>query len=422
MQKGERPDRIKLNVNIEGSGTVWIKDVSLSIATMKKSPGDRSTHETVVGEAGKLPEGTIDLLARIDAARDHVYHHWQQDNKGWTKRDEILETPRGPFGVLEVPYYLPEEYELVADVERTEGDGLLGLLLVSGDARFNVEFDNFPALGWLTGFGRLDGHEVKEVDAKEVHTGQLLPLEARRTITITVRKSAVNVECGGKKVIEYHGSLDRLSVAGWPTRNPTFLQIQSYNGVFRIHKLTVRPLCKAAALPTHFVDEPFNGHDLTGWLEYKRDGLKAGRWQVGTASWTAQKPDVIQWSEGSGALVSVTDKEHGSELITRQRWGDCHISLEFLLPKGATTAIRACGLWAATKWNWSIASRRARPNHCTATVEPSFPRASGAIPSHPRFPPKSLLASGNRWRSSFSPPDSTPPEKRSATRASRASS
>ena len=29
LKKGERPDRIKLNVATEGTGTVWIKDVSL---------------------------------------------------------------------------------------------------------------------------------------------------------------------------------------------------------------------------------------------------------------------------------------------------------------------------------------------------------------------------------------------------------
>ena len=30
LKKGERPDLIKLNVAIEGKGTVWIKDISLA--------------------------------------------------------------------------------------------------------------------------------------------------------------------------------------------------------------------------------------------------------------------------------------------------------------------------------------------------------------------------------------------------------
>jgi hypothetical protein len=34
LKKGERPDLIKLNVVIDGSGTVWIKDIALRKARL----------------------------------------------------------------------------------------------------------------------------------------------------------------------------------------------------------------------------------------------------------------------------------------------------------------------------------------------------------------------------------------------------
>jgi hypothetical protein len=182
----------------------------------------------------------------------------------------------------------------------------------------------------------LDGRDRHEVDSKDVYTGQLLPQGARRTIVLTVRKSAVSVECKDKNVIDYKGSLGRLSlVDGWPRRDPTALQIQSCNGVFRIHKLTVRPLRETPAPPMHFVDEPFNGRDLTGWLEFRRNLEASNKWQVGVATWTPDQPEVIQWSAGCGALIAtVADKERGVELFTRRRWGDCRVTLEFLLHQG----------------------------------------------------------------------------------------
>lgn len=63
----------------------------------------------------------------------------------------------------------------------------------------------------------------------------------------------------------------------------------------------------------------FNGQDLTGWKLRRADGRP---------SWSAQ----------NGMLVNVvTDKEHGTDLVSEKKYKDFTVRYEYMIPKGANS-------------------------------------------------------------------------------------
>jgi len=63
----------------------------------------------------------------------------------------------------------------------------------------------------------------------------------------------------------------------------------------------------------------FNGEDLTGWKLRNPDGR---------ASWTAQNRMLVN---------EVTDKEHGTDLVTEEKFWNFTVRYEFMVPKGANS-------------------------------------------------------------------------------------
>ena len=102
----------------------------------------------------------------------------------------------------------------------------------------------------------------------------------------------------------------------------------------------------ATALPADDAKsiELFNGRDLTGWKP--KDPAKS-QWQVCAASINAQKPTELSGGfdssrDGKGrVLAAITGG--GSDLYTTEKFGDCTIEIEFMIPKGSNSGVYVMG-------------------------------------------------------------------------------
>lgn len=87
---------------------------------------------------------------------------------------------------------------------------------------------------------------------------------------------------------------------------------------------------------------PFNGTNLDGWQTHGE--LAKSTWTVGTAKVDPNDPGklvVAPAAEGKGELVTPTG--HGQDLFTTEKFGDCVIELEVMVPKGSNSGIYVMG-------------------------------------------------------------------------------
>jgi hypothetical protein len=91
--------------------------------------------------------------------------------------------------------------------------------------------------------------------------------------------------------------------------------------------------------------EPFNGKDLTGW-KLKGDEKKS-HWAVSWVWINDQKPTELI----SGVMTTPEPqpkalanlKGAGVDILTEQKFGDCTIEVEFMIPKGSNSGIYVMG-------------------------------------------------------------------------------
>lgn len=90
--------------------------------------------------------------------------------------------------------------------------------------------------------------------------------------------------------------------------------------------------------------EPFNGKDLSGW---KLKDEKKSKWQACAISWDEKKPGELiggidNSPDGKGkVLANVTGA--GCDIFTEQKFGDLHLELEFMVPKGSNSGVYLMG-------------------------------------------------------------------------------
>ena len=91
--------------------------------------------------------------------------------------------------------------------------------------------------------------------------------------------------------------------------------------------------------------EPFNGKDLRGW---KLKNEKKSRWIAGYATVINPSAKTISIkSKGDGEPTSLInflpEGEHGCDIYTAERFGDIHLELEFMVPKGSNSGVYLMG-------------------------------------------------------------------------------
>jgi hypothetical protein len=109
--------------------------------------------------------------------------------------------------------------------------------------------------------------------------------------------------------------------------------------MFRV--LLVTTLCLTAGLAR--AAEPiklFNGTDLSGW-KFKGDKTK-NKWRIGEAVLDSANPAKIVLSPiaQTPAMVNV---QTGIDIYSEQKFGDCCIEIEIMVPKGSNSGIYVMG-------------------------------------------------------------------------------
>jgi hypothetical protein len=79
---------------------------------------------------------------------------------------------------------------------------------------------------------------------------------------------------------------------------------------------------------------PFNGENLEGWRLKRATG---SHWVVGTATVSADDPTKLVVSAEAGELVNSTGQ--GVDIFTAEKYGDCLLEIELMVPKGSNSGI-----------------------------------------------------------------------------------
>jgi hypothetical protein len=92
----------------------------------------------------------------------------------------------------------------------------------------------------------------------------------------------------------------------------------------------------ALAAPA-FADSPFNGKNLDNW-KLKTPGK--GKWVVGKAGVDEKSPNKLADLGGGSDMINLVP---ASDIYTEEKYGDCTIEVEFMVPKGSNSGIYVMG-------------------------------------------------------------------------------
>jgi WD40 repeat protein len=199
--------------------------------------GQRPVTITAVNE--EQSNKPVDLLALVDTERD-------------VKRGRFIRRENGLIsvaGTMHIPYRLPDEYVLTAEVTRLQENDALMIGQVIGGRTCMHMIDGFMSDGTLCGLELVDNQRLPENPTRRA--GQLLTEDEPATIVYTVRQNQLTVTVDGKTVTHWDGDPHRLrwySFFKEPTDRNLF--IGSWASVYRFSKLELVPLGgEAAATP-----------------------------------------------------------------------------------------------------------------------------------------------------------------------------
>lgn len=104
----------------------------------------------------------------------------------------------------------------------------------------------------------------------------------------------------------------------------------------------------AIALPAIAADpkpvEPFNGKDLSGW-KLKGNDTKKSQWRAAVVLLDESAPTGFTTPKvGADAKMELVNmKGGGVDIFTEEKFGDCTVELEFMVPKGSNSGIYLMG-------------------------------------------------------------------------------
>src|SRR5271157_6021560 len=88
------------------------------------------------------------------------------------------------------------------------------------------------------------------------------------------------------------------------------------------------------------VVKPFNGKDLTGW-KFKGDPARS-QWVMGYAALDPKDPHrltVEAAHPADGGAPQLINRQRSEDIYTEQKFGDCKIEMEFMIPKDSNSGI-----------------------------------------------------------------------------------
>ncbi len=130
----------------------------------------------------------------------------------------------------------------------------------------------------------------------------------------------------------FHDSLDASGLIG--------LQVHSVGGDAKLQvrwrNIRIRDLSKAAWQPN------FKKNQLNDWIV--KGPASKNKWVVGTAQMDPADPKQLIAKKGDNEMINLAI-HHGdsSDIYTKEKFGDCYISLEVMVPKGSNSGIYVMG-------------------------------------------------------------------------------
>jgi hypothetical protein len=194
--------------------------VSVSLSGRPREPMQEAAarHEEPPAGPTTIPPNTwVDLLPRVDVARDRVKGQWMRVG------GSVLHL-QGEFSSLQLPVKVEGDYDLEVDFTRTGGDSSLGVIFPVGPAMCCLWLSAYN--GQYHGLEMIDGED----SSRNPSTRQASPLvnDRQYSVTIQVRleqggQAAIAVLLDGRSCTEWTGSVASLSV------NPKFGQLTVYH-------------------------------------------------------------------------------------------------------------------------------------------------------------------------------------------------
>ena len=99
---------------------------------------------------------------------------------------------------------------------------------------------------------------------------------------------------------------------------------------------------RAAETDKGRVVKPFNGKNLDGWVP--KGPKDKSKWTVGIAAWEPNNERELAVSPSGdkpGELINAV--AHGLDILTKEKFGDATVSLEFMVPKGSNSGVYLMG-------------------------------------------------------------------------------
>ena len=257
----------------------------------------------------------IDLLATVDVARDVI------DGGKWTMQDGSLISGTGKLK-LDTPNPLPVEYDIDMEVERLTAGGTGGVFgFIMQGYQAVVLMDSYPAPHFW-GIEDVDGRLARDKLNTTATPGLRLPINKRRKVRIGVRRTGVQVDVHGERVIDWQGKPSQLTNNFWKSTNPKTLFLGSQQK-YAYHRITLTPInstSPAVTSPsTAGWTSHFNGKDSTGWRRQPGDD---GTWVV-----------------ENGVLKGVCKSKSTHLFTERGNWTDFHLRAETRINSGGSGGV-----------------------------------------------------------------------------------
>lgn len=216
----------------------------------------------------------VDLLALLHPERDVVWGDW-------TLQNGVLACAGGRRAHrVQIPYEVPEEYDLIAEVERVSGVESFHLGLSDGRRNWSLLLDTGMGGGGASGLHFLDGRNGAENETTRI--GRQFAPGVPTTVEVRIRRGHVTATVGGRPLVDWKGDFARLSMLNSAFRMPSIRTI--FVGVeqdpFVIRRLVLTPVSGAGrplARPLPAQD-PGTPVDLLPLIDLERDALW-GSWR-----------------------------------------------------------------------------------------------------------------------------------------------
>ena len=265
----------------------------------------------------------VDLLEKIDLSRDTVDGKWSKE------KGSLVNSGDEKSCFLSIPYSLPEDFTLLATVERKSGARPFGLGLAIGSAACVLHLDSHG--GRTCDIALVNGIPlVKPCEENVLAPGK------QHTVACTVHKKSngevsIAAAVDEKTVFEWRGTSGQLSLPPTHrmarTEGPRFPWLEVHGSAFAVSKLELRCIGAEKTEPSDGTVALFDGKTLNGW-HFRREG--------GSDVWSVRDSELV---------CTPQSQSKGQNLVTDELFRDFDLQLDFLIEEAGNSGVYLRGLY-----------------------------------------------------------------------------